>query len=64
MQATNGCQGLSASMARLCFHAAGHGNGAPAAPVPPAAQQQPTVETTVVGSIAATDFSSVAGLGE
>ena len=26
-------------------------------------QQQPTVETAVVGSIAATDFSSVAGLG-
>lgn len=26
-------------------------------------QQQPTVETAVVGSIATTDFSSVAGLG-
>ena len=26
--------------------------------------QQPVVETAVLGSIAATDFSSVAGLGE
>lgn len=30
----------------------------------PRQQQQATVETAVVGSIAATDFSSVAGLGE
>lgn len=43
------------------------GKGPPQAQHPQATpaqqQQQPTVETAVVGSIAATDFNSVAGLG-